>query len=266
MCASAPPFSGPGSLDREHDLFGKPGPAFPDHVLGMNDNSCLARQPAHQPLQIAARKRDTAGGREKSWPRDMKKYRTAVAGDARARVMVDLDDQIVKPVGTFEAIAWFIGRPPEWTIVAAVLGVFAPGVVRRDRPDRQESAWSRQAIRPPPQPNRMKSADRRGAIAFAFRCLDACPAQSCANRALPRHEPSLRPQSRTDVHMDRRQGGLTHWVAQRLVFSSRHELSRSSQAQSFQPRPTIALSFCALTFCGHMIFSENRFPLHRIML
>jgi hypothetical protein len=218
-------------------------------------------------LQVTPRKRDTARSRAKTRPRDMNKYSAAVAGNTRPGVMIDFDDQIVKPIGTLEAVAWFIGRPPERAVVAPVLGVFAPGIVRRNSPDRQEGMRARQAVRPPPQPNRMKLAGRRGAIAFAFRRLDACPAQSGANRALPRHEPSLCAQPRAHVHMNCGQRSLAHWVVSAFC----HELSRSSQAQLFQPKLTIALTFCALTlcaltFCGHMVFSENRFPLCKIML
>src|SRR5262245_38696388 len=132
----------------------------------------------------------------------MNEYSAAVAGNTRARIVVDFDDQIVKPIGALEAIAWFIGRPPERVIVAPVRGVFAPGIVPPNWPNRQEGTRAARAVRPPPQPNRMKLAGRRSAIAFAFRRLDAGPAQSCANRALPRHEPSLRAQPRADVHMD----------------------------------------------------------------
>ena len=95
----------------------------------MNDNSRLGRQPEHQPLQVAARKRDTASGRGKTGPSDMNEYSAAVA-------VVDFDDQVVKPIGALEAVAWFIGRPPERSVVAPVLGVFAPGIVSRDALDR----------------------------------------------------------------------------------------------------------------------------------
>jgi hypothetical protein len=102
----------------------------------MNDNSRLGRQPEHQPLQVATRKRDTASSRAKTRPRDMNEYRAAAAGDPRAHIMVDFDDQIVEPIGALEAVAWFIGRPPERAIVAPVFGVFAPGIVGCDSSDR----------------------------------------------------------------------------------------------------------------------------------
>ena len=175
----------------------------------------------------------------------MYEYSAAVAGNARARVMVDFDDEIVKPIAALEAVAWFIGRPPERPVVAPVLGVFAPGIVRSYATDRQEGARTGQAVCPPPQPNRMKSAGRRGAIAFALCRLDAGAPQSRANRALPRHEPSLRVQPRADVHMDCRQRGSAHGVAsafcrefcQASCQASRHEPPRSSQAQFFSTQP-----------------------------
>ena len=68
----------------------------------------------------------------------MNEYSAAVAGNARARVMVDFDDEIVKPIVALEVVAWFIGRPPERQVVAPVLGVFAPGIVRSYATDRQE--------------------------------------------------------------------------------------------------------------------------------
>jgi hypothetical protein len=42
----------------------------------------------------------------------MNKDGAAVAGHARARVMVDFDDEIVKPIAALEAVACLFGRPP----------------------------------------------------------------------------------------------------------------------------------------------------------
>ena len=156
----------------------------------------------------------------------MDKYCTAVAGDARAGVVIDFDDQIVEPVGAFKPVAWFIGRPPEWPVVATVLGIFAPGLFWRDRPDRQQGAWSWQAVRSPPQPNRMKSPCRRAAIAFAFRGFDAGAAQRGTQGALPCQEPRLPAKGmRADMNMNRGQRGLVRYI----MLSSRDVLwSRQS--------------------------------------
>ena len=66
----------------------------------MNENSRLGGQPANQPLQVAARKRNTARSRAEARPRDMYEYSAAAASNTRAGIMVDFDDQIVKPIGT----------------------------------------------------------------------------------------------------------------------------------------------------------------------
>ena len=132
----------------------------------------------------------------------MDEHRTTAAGDTRAGIVVDFDDQIVEPVGALKPVAWFIGRPPEWLVVAAILGIFAPGMVGRDRPDRQQGAWARQAVRPPPQPKGMKFPSRRGPITFSFRGLNAGPAQGSEHRALSCQEPSLRTTLRADTNVN----------------------------------------------------------------
>ena len=49
----------------------------------------------------------------KARPCDMDEHGAAAAGDARPRVVVDLDNQIVETVVAPEPVAWFIGRPAE---------------------------------------------------------------------------------------------------------------------------------------------------------
>src|SRR5436305_5439178 len=96
----------------------------------------------------------------------MQEYSAAAAGNARPSVMVDFDHKIVKAVSAPQPVAWFIGRPLEGPVVPSISGVFAPGVVRDDPPDRQQGARPRQAIGSPPQPHRMKLPARRRAVAF----------------------------------------------------------------------------------------------------
>jgi len=78
--------------------------------------------------------------------------RAAAAGDAWPGVVINLDDQVVQPIVAPESIAWFIGRPPKWTIVAPVFGILAPRIGAADLPNRQRGARRRKAIRPPPEP------------------------------------------------------------------------------------------------------------------
>ena len=113
----------------------------------------------------------------KSVPRDMDEHGAAAAGHARPGVVVDFDDQIVETVVPAQPIAWFIGRPAEGSVIAAVRRILAPGIVAADPTHRQQGPRPRQPIRPPPQADRAKTAARRAAIALALGCLDPAPAQ-----------------------------------------------------------------------------------------
>jgi hypothetical protein len=59
----------------------------------------------------------------------------AAAGDARAAVVVDLDEEVVKPIVAPEPVASVIGRPPEWPVISAVSGIFAPSQIGCDTSD-----------------------------------------------------------------------------------------------------------------------------------
>jgi len=119
----------------------------------------------------------TAGRRRKSFPGNMKEDGAAAAGHARPRVMVDFDDQIVEGIVPAKAVAWFIGRPAECLVIAAVRGVLAPGVVVPYPAHRQQRSRPSQAIGPPPQADGVKPARRRATVALAFERLDAGAAQ-----------------------------------------------------------------------------------------
>ena len=62
----------------------------------------------------------------------MDEDRAAAPGNARPGVVVELDYDVVETVGAAQPVAWFIGRPPEGVIVAAIGGLLAPGIVRFD--------------------------------------------------------------------------------------------------------------------------------------
>jgi len=96
----------------------------------------------------------------------------AEPGNARPGVVVEFDDEIVEVVAAVEPIAWFIGRPAERTVITAILGGFAPGIVRADPARREQGARAWQAIGPPPQTDGMKTPGGRGAVALTLGCLD----------------------------------------------------------------------------------------------
>src|SRR5207248_458861 len=107
----------------------------------------------------------------------MQEYSAAVTGNARPRVVVNFDNEIIEAIGTPQPVAWFIGRPVEGPVVPSIGRIFAPGVVGADPPDRQQGARPRQAVGSPPQPNRMKLTGRRRAVAFPLGRFDAGSAQ-----------------------------------------------------------------------------------------
>ena len=138
----------------------------------------------------------------------------ATVGHAGPRVVIELDDEVVKPVVTAEAVAWFIGRPPEGAVIAAVRGVLAPGVVEPDAAHRQQGARVRQAIGSPPQANGAKPARRRPAVAFALGRLDPAAAERHAQRLClaAGEQPALRAAARSGVDAKVAKRGSSHPV------------------------------------------------------
>ncbi len=134
----------------------------------------------------------------------------AAASHARLRVVVDFDDHVVEAVATAEPVAWFIGRAPEGLVIAPVVGVLAPGIVRADAADRQQCPWAWQAIGAPPQPHRAKSAARGTAIAFALIGLDAGAADRNGYRQGAGKQPTLRFAARPGADADRAKCGSFH--------------------------------------------------------
>ena len=139
----------------------------------MNLNSRLWRNAAEQGQQVVPPQRDTAGGRSKAIAGDVNEYGAAAAGYPGAGVVIDFDDQVVEAVVAAQPVAWFIGRPAERAVIAAIRGVLAPGVVRPDAAGRQQGSRPHQAVGPPPQPHRVKPAGRGPAVAFALARFDA---------------------------------------------------------------------------------------------
>ena len=132
-----------------------------------------ARQQAAQHVQFES---NAACGRRESFARRMNENGAATFCDARTRVVIDFDDEIVEPVFTRQPIALSVRRYFDWPVIAAIVRIFAPAVggaypLRRQRCDR-----TRVPICAPPQSQEPERAARRTAVAFTFICLDAASA------------------------------------------------------------------------------------------
>ena len=65
---------------------------------------CAGRGGASKRRSESQLERDAAGGRRKARPGGMDEHRAAAAGDARPRVVVELDDEIVERVGARQPV------------------------------------------------------------------------------------------------------------------------------------------------------------------
>jgi hypothetical protein len=135
-------------------------------------------------------------------PGNVNEHRTAAAGDAGPGIVVDLDNQVVKPVGAAKPVAWFTGRAPERPIVAAIPWILAPCEVRPDPPHWKRCARPLHAVGSPPQAKRMKSAGRRSAVALTLIGLDAATAKCNPYGAGPSNHEALRAAARTRAYPD----------------------------------------------------------------
>ncbi len=137
----------------------------------------------------------------------------AAAGNPGPRVMVDFDNEVVESVVAVQAVAWFIGRPRESAVIAAVSRVLAPGVAGPDAADRQRGLRPWQTVGPPPQSHRIESARRRAAVAFALIGPDAAPAERHRHRVDPREQPALRSPAGPAADADEVKRSPSHAVA-----------------------------------------------------
>ena len=107
----------------------------------------------------------------------MQKHRAAAAGDARAGVVIDLDDEIVEMIVAPQPVAALFRMQPHRAVVMAIAGILAPRFFRPDGADGQKRPRSRMPVRAPPQPQRPERAPGRAAVALALVGLDAAASQ-----------------------------------------------------------------------------------------
>src|SRR5439155_1450896 len=133
-----------------------------------NQEPRLRSQHCQESLQVIARERHASRRRRPIRSRHMNDDGAAPTRHARARVMVDLDDEIVEVIVPPEAVAAVIGRALERTVVAAIGGIFTPSKGRINASGRQQCRRVRMAIRAPPQADEAKAAARCRAITLEF--------------------------------------------------------------------------------------------------
>lgn len=136
----------------------------------------------------------------------MNEHGAAAAGDARPRIVIEFDEDIVEGVVAAKPVAWFIGRPPERPIVTPVGRIFTPGVAGSDTTSRQQCSRMREAVGPPPQPHGTKSPARGAAVALALVRSHAGAPEGNGHGQVAGAEPALRspPRPRTDLDPGKR--------------------------------------------------------------
>ena len=155
-------------------------------------------------------KGDASCGRSESLPCCVDEDRAAAAGDARPRIVVNLDDKIIKiirarqPIGI--CIRWHLDR----SIIMAIGRVFAP-TVRRGYPlCRKGCCWSRMPVGPPPKPPEPETAPRCTAVAFAFVRLDSATPERHWQGQHSCHEPATACVTRLAPYCNSGQGSFLH--------------------------------------------------------
>jgi len=126
-------------------------------------------------------------------PRQMQEDGAASAGDARARIVVDLDDEIIQMIVTPKPVPALAVAQSEGLVVTPVGGILAPRIGWPDATNRQQRPRPWMAVCAPPQPARPKCASRGAAIALPLVGQHAAPAERHGNDLAREHEPAPPP-------------------------------------------------------------------------
>ena len=71
----------------------------------------------------------------------MQEHGAATAGNARTKIVIDLDDEVVEVVLPCQPVAGLVIDQPDRLVVTAVVRIFAPGVFGPDGAKRQKCLW-----------------------------------------------------------------------------------------------------------------------------
>src|SRR5262249_55588772 len=107
----------------------------------------------------------------------MDEHRATASGDTRPRIVINLDDEVIKIIDARQPISACGCGHFDWPIILAVSGIFAPTIRRGYALYRQRCRRTRVLVRTPPQPPEPEAAARRAAIAFALVGLDSAASE-----------------------------------------------------------------------------------------
>ena len=107
----------------------------------------------------------------------MHEHGAAASGNARMRIVVDFEDEIVKVIIAPEPVAWCVFGQADRAVISAIVRVFAPSVGTGDAAHRQVRRWTSDAIRTPPKAERPKVSAWRCTIALALISLNPITAE-----------------------------------------------------------------------------------------
>jgi hypothetical protein len=228
MCGSARRFSGSG-ISRSPD--GPMRALTPSSGLrpsGRPDIDARMRtQSPQQAQQILGAESHAAGRAGAIGPSHVYEHGAAPTGDTRTGIVGNLDHQVVEVVVTPKAVARFIGRPSERTVVAAIDGILAPCQGRIDATYRHQGPGPRQAIGAPPQANQTKPSARRCAVALPLIGRNARPSEHNRNDVAATQPHATAPSGPHRTQANQRKALSLHC----LTVCARDPIGDSSRAQ-----------------------------------
>src|SRR5690348_15556980 len=139
----------------------------------------------------------------------MQEHGAAAAGDARAGVVVDFDDEIIEMVLARQPVTGPIVDQTDGPIVTAVPRVLAPGIFGPDRPHRQIGLRPGMAVGAPPQLQRTVRAPWGAAIALPLVGEDAAAAKCHRHGPAVCRQPAAARVAGSPLHPDCRQRPIT---------------------------------------------------------
>lgn len=172
----------------------------------MNSDFCSSAETAQEPPQRGRLQSDTACRWAKSGASQVDENRAAAAGHARARVVVELNDQVVQMIASPQAITSLARCQAQGLVVTAVLRVFAPRIEWRDAAGRKLRLRPRRPVRAPPQSLQAEPSTRCSTVAFPLVRLDASPAERNRERVHPNRQPAAAAVANGCAHLQKAHG------------------------------------------------------------